>query len=903
MRNHDPIIEACPATFTAQSDNTNFLDGCGTTKGCVGYPYDCVDGGDACLFALSYKGLSEDSYEIEILLNRTQSSLQYVAAGLSYDDGMGEDSVMACIPEKNKLEMYWNIETTGSNRLEDPSLGIDNVEIGSGDGYSTCKFERQAVLELKDGDDNHGVFNLNLDKYFVLFASGRISGDDTIQEHTIKIEMDKAVRFGDFNEFYEYDFYLDCGDTKGCVGYPFGCLESKDCTWSLSFEGLSLQSYKMEIYMSPIVSSTWYVAAGLSYNDLMGDDSVMACLPSRNRVDMYWNYDDDTIGLTSRKLSNPALGISNAKVSEIDGNVICTFEREAYLDLVDGNQTLGVFDLNTDEYHILFASGRTNDVDDGTILEHGAKIALNTTVRFGDYNPYTGQIYTGCGSDKGCLGYPEGCVDSFDCTMLFTYKGVTESTYYVELQGFQEPYVAFALSEDTLMGEDAVIACTEQSVRRYWNVEGNSSLYDSNPTLGITNATMTLESAILTCTFYLQASFDIVLKDSTFTYDLNNKEYNILMARGPTANDVIGPHTEKANVTSEAISLANFNNFYGNDIYNGCGSNKGCFGMPQNCLDTQDCKVLVSYVMDENSDVVFTMVGDLEVEEYMALGLSFDDKMGDDSVTACFMEEDSTTVGDLMMTWNNPDKNKGTDILEDVKHGILDDEYTFEDGKFTCTFKRMRLTNITIPGTNDMQRFDLKDDEYYLLLAYGDIESTTLRTVSFMAHDMKAASSEAVNLGSFIVIEGEGLLDVKLHACFMVVAWLLLGGSGIFTARYGKKQFNNIKVMGKDLWFQIHRMFMVIAWTLSLVAFIIIVADKQFDPLTKSAIKVNPHAVLGLVSFCLMFIQPFMALMRPDPGSENRWIFNWAHMLVGLSGMVLAEIAVYFTTVESFQVQ
>jgi hypothetical protein len=39
----------------------------------------------------------------------------------------------------------------------------------------------------------------------------------------------------------------------------------------------------------------------------------------------------------------------------------------------------------------------------------------------------------------------------------------------------------------------------------------------------------------------------------------------------------------------------------------------------------------------------------------------------------------------------------------------------------------------------------------------------------------------------------------------------------------------------------------------------------------------------------LAFIQPFMALMRPMPNAPNRYIFNWAHMLVGYSAHILAS--------------
>ena len=39
----------------------------------------------------------------------------------------------------------------------------------------------------------------------------------------------------------------------------------------------------------------------------------------------------------------------------------------------------------------------------------------------------------------------------------------------------------------------------------------------------------------------------------------------------------------------------------------------------------------------------------------------------------------------------------------------------------------------------------------------------------------------------------------------------------------------------------------------------------------------------------LAFIQPFMAMVRPSPLSSKRYIFNWAHLLVGYSAHILAS--------------
>ncbi|KAK2550166.1 Ferric-chelate reductase 1 [Acropora cervicornis] len=53
------------------------------------------------------------------------------------------------------------------------------------------------------------------------------------------------------------------------------------------------------------------------------------------------------------------------------------------------------------------------------------------------------------------------------------------------------------------------------------------------------------------------------------------------------------------------------------------------------------------------------------------------------------------------------------------------------------------------------------------------------------------------------------------------------------------------------------------------------------------------HAYIGIVVFVLSVIQPFMALVRPNPGAERRYIFNWAHRGVGLTCFLMAVVNVF----------
>ena len=72
----------------------DFYDGCSDTKGCQGFPVDCVKNKN-CIVAVSYEGVAVDKYKFEIIGAAT-GDLQYIASGLSYSGSMSNASVVTC---------------------------------------------------------------------------------------------------------------------------------------------------------------------------------------------------------------------------------------------------------------------------------------------------------------------------------------------------------------------------------------------------------------------------------------------------------------------------------------------------------------------------------------------------------------------------------------------------------------------------------------------------------------------------------------------------------------------------------------------------------------------------------------------------------------------------------------
>lgn len=69
---------------------------------------------------------------------------------------------------------------------------------------------------------------------------------------------------------------------------------------------------------------------------------------------------------------------------------------------------------------------------------------------------------------------------------------------------------------------------------------------------------------------------------------------------------------------------------------------------------------------------------------------------------------------------------------------------------------------------------------------------------------------------------------------------------------------------------------MVLTWALTIAAVVLI-----FIELGGWSSEDNPHAILGMITAIVCFLQPIGALFRPAPTSSKRPIFNWLHWLGG----------------------
>ncbi|XP_074646083.1 putative ferric-chelate reductase 1 homolog [Tubulanus polymorphus] len=317
-----------------------------------------------------------------------------------------------------------------------------------------------------------------------------------------------------------------------------------------------------------------------------------------------------------------------------------------------------------------------------------------------------------------------------------------------------------------------------------------------------------------------------------------------------------------------------------------CGVSKGCFRVPDGCSFT-NCDYLLTYKANGN-DIDFELSSKVisgTTAPYVAIGFSSDAKMGDDSVLACLSMASSNQMK-IYQSYNRRYVNVAISQagLQPTKTGVV------ENGRITCTFSRQK----TVAPPN-AEIFDLAQ-KWHLLIARGTESAGALTKHSTSAGHLPVISSGDVDLSSVDPPktsnkeESPEHMMKRAHAIFMILAWTLPSGLAILIARFYKEDFSVMCIKSK-LWFQLHRISMVVVLVFTILGFILIfVAEGGFE--MDSELPNAAHPILGIIVTVLCIANPIMALFRPDPTHEKRPIFNWSHRIVGGLSYLLANITI-----------
>ncbi|UJR20397.1 hypothetical protein I4U23_023528 [Adineta vaga] len=131
----------------------------------------------------------------------------------------------------------------------------------------------------------------------------------------------------------------------------------------------------------------------------------------------------------------------------------------------------------------------------------------------------------------------------------------------------------------------------------------------------------------------------------------------------------------------------------------------------------------------------------------------------------------------------------------------------------------------------------------------------------------------------------------QAHAMVMIIAWMIFGSTGILFARYGRtiRLGNRRQLLGKAVWFQIHRLLLSLTPLLTLLGFFLILVRKggQWVDLQVADLRSIMHSIFGGIIVCCTIVQLWLALYRCHPQSRYRYIFDWSHRIIGIVAFIL----------------
>jgi len=697
------------------------------------------------------------------------------------------------------------------------------------------------------------------------------------------------------------DIYQKCANTSeyGCFVEPPGCENTKNCTLGAVWKGSALDVYEFEI----ISSSGDFVAVGFldAGGSKMGDGPVIACSKEFKQPAIYLNND-----YSSKPVFNHSDFVLSYKVENgEDGSLSCLFSMNSTFSVAKSNASGEEnFDLNINPTFIALALG---PVKNGVLPYHskakGSERVKDLTENNEFHDP-TKTFYRNCQNTQeyGCLVSPSNCEKTANCKLGANWIGTSEKVYNIQLLGNHSDYVAIGFPYVDGMSPAPVIVCSYNFTKAgiNWNQGVDSAPAFNHSNLITSYKVEAGDSGNIICSLTIWSSFYVTQTNtsSPTVLDLNTNSTYIILAQGPVSNGTIGYHEAERTKSKALVDMTLNNKFFQRnntnhndteeEIYEDCFQSKGCFGYPEKCELDKNCDMIVTYAKDGKRFKF--QIGGKSANDYIALGLSDDKNMGDDSVMACIKDPNTGKIN-VSMYWNTANPY-GSNQLADPYFGLTDISGSLTDGFYTCAFHREAVTNIPIPslraGSSNKTYFDLDNNQYFLLLALGPVSSSSGK---ILKHTATSVTAHSVDLTSFSSVGADQATMIKLHASFMILAWLLCANFGTFFARYCKDIFQNHKIVGADVWFRAHQISMVLSVVLSLAGLIPVLVDKKLLPIADK----KYHPLVGLATLVVAFVQPFIGYFRPSKDHQFRPLFKLFHTFFGYSAILMGIASIFLT--------
>ncbi|XP_073907026.1 ferric-chelate reductase 1 isoform X3 [Castor canadensis] len=301
-----------------------------------------------------------------------------------------------------------------------------------------------------------------------------------------------------------------------------------------------------------------------------------------------------------------------------------------------------------------------------------------------------------------------------------------------------------------------------------------------------------------------------------------------------------------------------------------CGNRKFCVRSPVNCdPEKEPACVFLSFTREDQS-VMVEMSG--PSDGYLSFAFSHDRWMGHDDAYMCIREDQSVHIQPSHLTGRSHPVMDSRGILEDMA-------WRLADGVIQCSFRR----NITLPGVKN--RFDL-NESFYIFLADGAVKDGRIYKHSkqpLITYEKYNVTDSPKNIGGS---HSSPLL--KAHGALMFVAWMTTVSIGVLVARFLRPVWSKAFFLGQAVWFQVHRVLMLITSGLTCIGFVL-----PFIYRGGWSRHAGYHPYLGCIVMTLAVLQPLLAAFRPPLYDPRRQMFNWTHWSIGTAARIMAVAAMF----------
>ncbi|CAF3499833.1 unnamed protein product [Rotaria socialis] len=287
-------------------------------------------------------------------------------------------------------------------------------------------------------------------------------------------------------------------------------------------------------------------------------------------------------------------------------------------------------------------------------------------------------------------------------------------------------------------------------------------------------------------------------------------------------------------------------------------------------------------------------INDLKASEWFALGLSLDDKMGEDHIFVCKRLANDTILVDRLINPNGHDYPVSASSMGNPGGQFSVTLLKLENSTVNCEFM---LSNFTSSKRRRRAISALSQSTTYRpLIAMGSLDSSN----GLNQHTVRAALSDSIQLtipGTITFgIDSFGSKNtglMKAHGIIMIFTWILFVSTAIILALFFKKSWPNQKILGKQIWFSVHRALMMATSVLTILAFILILVYSNGEWVPQYKGRSFAHSIIGIITISFAAIQPIIAFFRCKPDDEYRFIFNYVHGIVGFTSFLLSIVAIF----------